>query len=209
MKNFVYGYRRVSTDLQSLERQLAGVECDRYYDDIASGRNSDRPQLQRLLDVLQEGDTVIVHSIDRLARNTRDLLNLVETFRKNKWILKFHTENMVFNGTKKDPMQDCMLTMIGAVVTMENALIAERRCEGIRLAKVKGKYRGRVKFFTGGQLEQLKALYKNTLMSIGDIAKSFRCTKLTVSNTLKREKVFLKNRDRKKVFEENFLVNSL
>jgi DNA invertase Pin-like site-specific DNA recombinase len=203
MKNFVFGYRRVSTDLQSLDRQLAGVECDRVFDDVVSGRSTGRPQLQRLLDSLREGDTVVVHSIDRLARSTSDLFELVKLFKEKKCILKFHTEGITFGGQDDmDPRQEFMFTMMAAVATMENALIRERRKEGIDEARKNGKYKGKQRMFRNEKLESLKAIFLNTLVPVRMIAKKFDCSEMTIINTLRYEGLYMKKIERKMVFEE-------
>ena len=88
----IFNYKRVSTIVQNTERQLQNVFCDREYEDKLSGKNTDRPQLQAMINNLRQGDVINVHSMDRLARNTRDLLNLVEEINKLGVTIIFHKE---------------------------------------------------------------------------------------------------------------------
>ena len=111
-----FGYKRVSTAIgQTTERQLVDVKLDRVFEDKLSGKDRNRPQLDLLLSILREGDVVHIHSMDRLARNTRDLLNLVEEITKKGCTVVFHTEHLTFEPDKNDPYQQLMMTMLGAV----------------------------------------------------------------------------------------------
>ncbi|WP_238914237.1 recombinase family protein [Achromobacter insolitus] len=137
------GYRRVSTLDQSTARQLDGIEFDIEFEDRASGKDTKRPQLEAMLRHIRAGDHVYVHSIDRLARNTADLLRLVEFITDEKQAdLHFVKENLTFSGNKADPMQTLMATMLGAFAQFERSMIRERQREGIELAKARGAYRG-------------------------------------------------------------------
>ena len=119
-------YIRVSTTDQNTERQLDGVEVVKTFTDKCSGGSTNRPALTDLLDYIREGDTVHVHSIDRLARNLQDLLSLVERFKTKGVALKFHKENLTFEGSVTNAMQDLMLSMIGAVAQFEKAMIDDQ-----------------------------------------------------------------------------------
>ncbi|AEJ13438.1 MULTISPECIES: recombinase family protein [Pseudomonas] len=136
------GYIRVSSIDQNTERQLGGVKLDQIFTDKVSGGTTNRPQMAEMRRSLREGDTVHVHSIDRLARSLSDLLGLVEEFRAKGVVLRFHKENLTFTG-QIDPMQDLMLQMMGAVAQFERALIRERQAEGIAKAKEAGVYERR------------------------------------------------------------------
>ena len=103
------GYKRVSTIEQNTARQLDGIEVDKVYEDKCSGSNTDRPQLQRLLDSMREGDTVIVHDISRLARNLTDLLQLIELINSRGCELKFIKEAITYN--RDDKNQKLMLSL--------------------------------------------------------------------------------------------------
>lgn len=135
-------YKRVSTVEQNTERQLDGMTFDREFEDKASGKDTERPALAALLAHVRDGDTVVVHSIDRLARNTADLLALVEGLNQRGVAVEFIKERLMFSGNKADPMQTLMMTMLGAFAQFERAMIRERQREGIAIAKAAGKYTG-------------------------------------------------------------------
>ncbi|MDG9888551.1 MULTISPECIES: recombinase family protein [Pseudomonas] len=138
------GYVRVSSVDQSTERQLDGVALDKVFTDKESGATTDRPQLQAMLEYVREGDTIIVHSIDRLARSLADLLRLVEELNTKGIHIRFHKEQLEFTG-ENNPMQKLMLSMMGSFAEFERAMIRERQREGIEKAKAKGVYKGRSK----------------------------------------------------------------
>lgn len=134
-------YIRVSTVDQNTDRQLADVETiEKTFTDKCSGGSTNRPGLTALLDYIREGDVVHVHSIDRLARNLQDLLELVALFRSKGVTVRFYKESMIFKPGTTDPMQDLMLNVMGAVAQFEKALINERQREGIAKAKAQGVY---------------------------------------------------------------------
>jgi DNA invertase Pin-like site-specific DNA recombinase len=138
------GYVRVSSFDQNLERQLENVQVDKVFSDKASGKDIRRPQLDLLLDFVREGDTVIIHSMDRLARNLDDLRRLVQMLTKRGICIEFVKERLIFSG-EESPMANLMLSVMGAFAEFERALIRERQREGIELAKKRGAYRGRKK----------------------------------------------------------------
>ena len=137
------GYIRVSTIGQNSERQLADVKLDKVFEEKVSAKTMNRPKLQEMLDFIREGDTVIVHDISRLARNIKDLHELVETITERGVTLKFKKENLVFTGDKQDAMSNLMLSMLGAVYQFERSILLERQREGIAIAKKAGKFTGR------------------------------------------------------------------
>jgi DNA invertase Pin-like site-specific DNA recombinase len=134
------GYVRVSTVDQSTARQLEGVEVDRVFTDKASGKDTDRPQLQACLAFLRDGDTLAVHSMDRLARNLMDLRRMVEELVARGVAVEFVKERQTFTG-KADPMATLMLSLMGAFAEFERAIIKERQREGIAIAKAAGKFK--------------------------------------------------------------------
>ena len=136
------GYVRVSAIDQNPERQLAGVPLDRVFTDRASGKDTNRPQLLLLLSYARDGDVVIVHSMDRLARNLDDLRRLVRELVSKGCRVEFVTEGLVF-GDEASPMAQLLLSVMGAFAEFERSLIRERQLEGIALAKGRGVYRGR------------------------------------------------------------------
>jgi DNA invertase Pin-like site-specific DNA recombinase len=135
------GYARVSTTGQSLDAQLAALSaCDKVFQEKVSGAKDDRPQLKLMLEFVREGDSVVVTKLDRLARNTRHLLEIAEFLATKKVTLKIQNLG-IDTGT---PTGKLMLTMVGAIATFERELMLERQAEGIALAKAKGKYKGRM-----------------------------------------------------------------
>src|SRR5690554_3579514 len=104
-------YRRVSTLDQSTERQLDGMTFDKVFEDKCGGGDTNRPALKALLEYVREGDTVHVHSIDRLARNSQDLLGLVEELRGRGVSITFHKEGLSFTADKADPFKELMFHM--------------------------------------------------------------------------------------------------
>lgn len=134
------GYARVSTTGQSLDAQLNALSnCDKIFQEKISGAKDDRPQLQLMLEFVREGDSVVVTKLDRLARNTRHLLEIAELLSHKKVALKIQNLG-IDTGT---PTGKLMLTMVGAIATFERELMLERQAEGIAIAKKKGKYSGR------------------------------------------------------------------
>ena len=152
------GYIRVSTIDQNTDRQLHGIELDKVFEDKCSGKDTNRPQLTACLEYLRDGDTLVVHSIDRLARSLRDLLNIVQGLLARKVSIRFVKENMDFNGDKPNPTQDLYLNILGAVAEFERQMIRERQREGILLARQRNAYDkcGRKPSLTPKQIEDIK-----------------------------------------------------
>ncbi|MCP4899412.1 MAG: recombinase family protein [bacterium] len=149
------GYIRVSSFDQNPERQLENVSVDRVFTDKASGKDTRRPELENLLAFVREGDTIVVHSMDRLARNLDDLRRLVQKLTERGVRIEFVKENLTFTG-EDSPMANLMLSVMGAFAEFERALIHERQREGIALAKQRGAYRGRKKSLSPEQVITLK-----------------------------------------------------
>lgn len=149
-------YVRVSTVDQNTERQLEGVAVDKTFTDKASGKDTHRPQLQAALDYVREGDTLVVHSMDRLARNTEDLLRMVRELTAKHVSVEFVKERLTFSGQNDDPMATLMMTMLGGFAQFERSLIRERQREGIAIAKEKGVYKGRKAALSPEQVVILK-----------------------------------------------------
>ena len=136
------GYIRISTVDQNTARQevlMKELGVDQVYIDKMSGKNTDRPQLRKMMSFVREGDTVIVESISRFARNTRDLLDLVEQLTKKK--VEFVSKKEAIDTTT--PTGKFMLTIFGAVAELEREYILQRQREGIAIAKENGIYKGR------------------------------------------------------------------
>ena len=147
------GYVRVSSADQNTDRQLDGENLTVTFVDKASGKNTDRPQLQALLaGNWPQGSTVVVHSMDRLARSLSDLLAIVEDLTSRGIAVQFVKEAKIFRGDGTDAMDKLMLSMLGAFAEYERTLIRERQREGIAKAKQRGVYKGSRPKITDHQL---------------------------------------------------------
>jgi DNA invertase Pin-like site-specific DNA recombinase len=157
MKGHKVGYIRVSTFDQNTQRQLEGFTLDRVFTDKASGKDTHRPQLQAALNHVREGDTLVVHSMDRLARNVEDMLRLVRELNDKGVSVEFIKESMAFTAGKEDPRATLMFTMLSSFAQFERALLKERQREGIALAKAKGNvYKGRKPKLSEERVKQLR-----------------------------------------------------
>jgi DNA invertase Pin-like site-specific DNA recombinase len=150
------GYKRVSTVDQNTSRQLDGVNVDRIFEDKCSGKDTARPQLQAALEYCRQGDTLVVHSMDRLARNLGDLRKLVSDLTAQGIVVEFAKDHLTFTG-EDSPMANLLLSMLGAVAEFERALILERQREGIQIAKAAGKYRGGQFKLSAGKASELRS----------------------------------------------------
>ncbi|GKX52224.1 recombinase family protein [Budvicia aquatica] len=186
MKGQRIGYIRVSSHDQNVERQLENISLDRTFTDKASGKDTSRPALDELLSYVREGDVVIVHSMDRLARNLDDLRKLVQNLTGRGIRIDFVKEGMNFTGDDS-PMANLMLSVMGAFAEFERSLIKERQREGIALAKKKGVYKGRKHVLTENQVSILIAR-----VAAGDqkaaLAREFGISRDTVYKYLKNNK---------------------
>ena len=139
------GYVRVSTVEQNTARQLVGITLDRVFEEKVSAKNiGNRPVLREMLGFIRDGDDLYVHSMDRLARNLKDLLTLVTTITDKGMTLHFVKENVTFEAkAKATPFNKLLLGLLGSVAEFERELILERQREGIAQAKARGAYKGR------------------------------------------------------------------
>jgi DNA invertase Pin-like site-specific DNA recombinase len=151
----VVGYKRVSSIGQNLDRQLDGLTLDRIFEEKVSGKDTNRPELLAMLSYVREGDEVVVHSMDRLARNLSDLLSIVNSLTGRGVKVRFEKEHLVFSG-QDDPMSKLMLSMMGAFSEFERSIIKQRQHEGIALAKKRGAYKGRKPSLDRSQAEALR-----------------------------------------------------
>ncbi|HJA79462.1 recombinase family protein [uncultured Desulfovibrio sp.] len=178
------GYVRVSSCGQHTERQLEGVRLDKVFLDTVSGRDTNRPELQECLAELRQGDTLHVHSIDRLTRNLRDLLHLLEDMADRGVTVRFHKERLIFTNDAS-PFQRLHLQIIGAVAEFERAFIRERQREGIAIARTKGKYKGRKPRLT---TEQIRDICRRKRMKepVARIARTFGMSRQSIYRILKQ-----------------------
>ena len=151
----VVGYRRVSSASQSLDRQeLEG--CDKVFEEKMSGAKRDRPELNRMLDYIRDGDEVRVHSIDRLARDLRDLQGIIEQINAKDATITFLKEQLTFKpSAEADPFAKLQLHLMGAFAEFERSIIRERQREGIARAKERGVYAGRKASIDPTQVKQM------------------------------------------------------
>ena len=177
------GYVRVSTLDQNTERQLDGIELDRTFTDKASGKDTQRPQLQAALTYLREGDTLVVHSMDRLARNSEDLLRTVRELTSRGVTVEFVKNHLTFSG-KADPMAKLMMTMLAAFGEFERDLIRERQREGIAIAKARGVYKGRKRALTSEQAAELVECARSG-MPKAELARSYGISRETLYQYLR------------------------
>ena len=151
----VVGYRRVSHSSQNLDRQeLEG--CDKVFEEKMSGAKRDRPELNRMLDYIRDGDEVRVHSIDRLARDLRDLQGIIERINAKEATITFSKEQLTFKpSAEADPFAKLQLHLMGAFAEFERSIIRERQREGIARAKERGVYSGRKASIDPTQVKQM------------------------------------------------------
>lgn len=154
------GYARVSTYDQNPDRQLDNIQVTRTFVDKASGKDVKRPQFEALMNFVRAGDTVLVHSMDRLARNLDDLRSIVQTLTQRGVCIEFVKEGLKFSG-EDSPMAILMLSVMGAFAEFERSLIRERQREGIALAKQRGAYRGRKRSLSDADIGFLRQRIQN------------------------------------------------
>jgi DNA invertase Pin-like site-specific DNA recombinase len=147
-------YIRVSSCDQNISRQLEGVTLDRVFVDKASGKDTLRPELENLKQFARDGDTVVVHSMDRLARNLDDLRQIVRMLTSKGVKIQFVKEGLTFSG-EDSPLANLLLSVMGAFAEFERSLIRERQMEGIALAKQRGAYHGRKRTLSSADVSEL------------------------------------------------------
>ncbi len=149
------GYQRVSSLEQNPARQLEGIPLDQTFIDRLSGKDVDRPQLREMLRFVRAGDVIVVHSLDRLARNLVDLRRIVSDLTGRGVRVEFLKERLTFTG-EDNAMAQLLLSVMGAFAEFERSLIRERQREGVALAKARGAYRGRKRTLTDEQITDLR-----------------------------------------------------
>ena len=155
LKGHRIGYVRVSTVDQNTARQLEGVDVERTFTDKASGKDVKRPQLEAMLAFVREGDTILCHSMDRMARNLDDLRRIVLGLTQRGIHVQFVKESLTFTG-EDSPMANLLLSVMGAFAQFERELIKERQREGIAIAKKAGAYKGRKRSLTLAKADELR-----------------------------------------------------
>ncbi len=189
VKGKLVGYARISSVGQNPERQLQDCKVDKLFLDRCSGKDRSRPQLEALLDYVRDGDVVVVHSMDRLARNLGDLREIVSLLVEKQVEIRFLKEGLVFSG-EETPMAQLLLSIMGAFGEFERALIKERQQEGIELAKKRGVYKGRKRKLSAEELERMLELVREGRKKT-QIAQELGIRRETVYLYLSRERVSL------------------
>ena len=146
-------YKRVSTTDQNTARQLEGMTFDKVFEDRVSGKDINRPELSAMLDYVRDGDELYVHSLDRLGRNTSDLIEVMDTLKSKGVTVIFDKNKMIFSPDTSNSMNNLMFTMLSAFSQFERELMLERQREGIAIAKAKGKYKGKAKTIDTEQIK--------------------------------------------------------
>ncbi|MCR5205926.1 MAG: recombinase family protein [Lachnospiraceae bacterium] len=178
-------YIRVSTTDQNEARQkeaLKKYNIEKWYIDKVSGKDTNRPELKALLEFAREGDTVYINEFSRLARNTKDLLEMIEFFEKKG--IKLISNKETFDTST--PTGKMFVTMIAAIAEFERQLILERQREGIAIAKAEGKYRGRqVKEIDKKLFDRLYNEYRTREINKKEFAASLHVSRPTLDRLLK------------------------
>ena len=172
------GYRRVSSEGQNLDRQ--DFVCDKMFEEKASGAKRDRDALAQMIEFVREGDEVIVWSIDRLARDLRDLQDIIQRLNDKGVSVSFLKEKLTFSGDADDAFARLQLQMMGAFAEFERNIIRQRQAEGIARAKDRGVYKGRKKTIDENRIRAMKAEGH----SVTEIAEIVGVSRMTVYRAL-------------------------
>lgn len=182
-------YVRVSTIEQNEARQVEALEkkgIDKWYIEKVSGKDTNRPKLQEMLEYVREGDTIYIHDFSRLARSTKDLLEIIEKLNNKKVHLISNKENL----DTSTPTGKLMLTMIGAINEFERQNLLERQREGIAIAKEQGKFKGgQVKKISDDEFQEALKEYQTRKISKTEFAERLNISRPTLNKLLKDKKI--------------------
>lgn len=181
------GYKRVSTSDQSTARQLVNIELQRVYEDKASGATKDRPELKRCLDALREGDTLHVHSVDRLSRSMRDLIDIVEQVLKAGASIIIYSPRLEFSSREDNHFQTFQLQLFASIAQLERAITRERQKEGISIAKKRGTKSGKPFGNQPLNIDTLRPIaieHSKQGMNISQIARAMNLSRPSISKLL-------------------------
>ncbi|MBQ8976892.1 MAG: recombinase family protein [Succinivibrionaceae bacterium] len=182
-------YKRVSTVDQTTLRQLDGMTFDKVFEEKISGKTKERPQLQAMIEYIREGDHVYVHSLDRLARNLKDLLEIVNIVTDKGCTIHFVSQGFEFSKNGSNPTSKLLLQLLGSIHEFELQLIHERQREGIESAKRKGCYKtGRPVTMTDEKIATFKTLYEQG-MPVARIARELRVSEATLFRLIKKQQI--------------------
>ena len=182
MKNYTFGYARVSTEQQNLDRQLDALRkygCDTIYNEKMTGTKRDRPELAKLLDRMTEGDTVVIESLSRLGRSTKDLIELTELF-QSKGVHLVSLKESIDTSTSTGKL---LFTLMSAIAQFERDVIADRTREGLKSARARGRTGGRPRTDADAVRKAIK-LYNTRQYSIREIEELTGVKKSTLYRNL-------------------------
>jgi DNA invertase Pin-like site-specific DNA recombinase len=180
------GYTRVSSEHQKTERQLNGIKLDKTFTEKLSGKSTNNRQaLWDCIDYIRDGDTLHLHSIDRLARNLADLQQLIARIIEKGVVVKFHAEGLIFSNDGNNPMNNLMMQVLGAFAEFERSMIRERQREGINKALSMGVKFGAAPKINAPQIEEIKSRRAGG-ESVISIADEFNVSRQTIYSILQK-----------------------
>lgn len=187
----IYGYARVSSKKQNLDRQLKQLKeqgCEKIFEEKLSGKNTERPQLQEMISILEKGDKIIVSDLTRVSRSSKDLFNLVDIIRNKGAALK-SLKDTWFDMTEDNPYSKFLLTVMAGVSQLERELTLVRQLEGIEIAKEKGMYNGRPKKYTSKHagMKHALELYKSGNYTVKEITEITSVSRSALYRAIKEE----------------------
>jgi len=177
------GYARVSTDEQKEDAQLDALkkfECERVFIEKCSGKSKKRPELERMMDTLREGDVVIVQRLDRLGRSLKDLIELLDNFKNNG--VQFISLNEKIDTTTA--IGELAFHMIGSIAQFERRLISERTKAGLESARARGRKGGRKPKLSSADIKKAKAMLMDPDMTKTEVAEHFQVSRPTLNKWL-------------------------
>lgn len=177
------GYARVSTDEQSDNAQIDALEaagCSRVFREKYSGRSKLRPELERMIDTLRDGDVIVVQRLDRLGRSLKDLIELLDNFKSKK--VQFISLNESIDTTTA--VGELAFHMIGSIAQFERRLISERTKAGLNAARARGKKGGRKPKLTAADIKKAKAMLSDPVMTKSEVAEHFDVSRPTLNKWL-------------------------
>lgn len=179
------GYGRVSTDEQVTDSQLDALSeygCDKIYKDKASGKTIKRPEFEKMLDALREGDVVVVWRLDRLGRSLKDLIELMEQFKSQGIEFVSLQENI----DTTDAMGELVFHLFASIAQFERQLISERTKAGLKAARARGRKGGRKPIFTKKQAQLAHSMLNDPSVTKVDVSKHFKVSRPTLDKALKQ-----------------------
>lgn len=182
MKNYIFGYARVSTESQNLDRQLDALKkygVDQIYNEKMTGTKRERPELSKMLDRMTEGDTVVIESLSRLGRSTKDLIELTELF-QSRGVNLVSLKESIDTNTSTGKL---LFTLMSAIAQFERDVIADRTREGLRSARARGRTGGRPRTNVDAVKKAVK-LYNTKQYAIREIEELTGVKKATLYRNL-------------------------